>query len=105
MRRIPAMLALTLAFSAHAADPKTIYQGTCVACHGARGEGTIPGVPNLGKSGRLAKPTAVLVESIMKGMQTPGSPMAMPPKGGTPTLTPADAEALVVYMRGFTPAR
>lgn len=105
MRRILAVLALSLTFAAHAADPKAIYQGTCVACHGARGEGAFPGVPNLAKGGRLAKPTAVLVDSIMKGMQTPGSPMAMPAKGGTPTLTAADAEALVIYMRGLAPAR
>lgn len=105
MRPILGLALLIIPLGAHAADPKTLYQGTCIACHGPRGEGAIPGVPNLAKTGRLAKPTAVLVDSIIKGMQTPGSPMAMPPKGGTPTLTPADAEALVLYMRTLAPAK
>lgn len=28
--------------------------------------------------------------------------MAMPPKGGNPNLTAADAKALVIYMRTLT---
>jgi mono/diheme cytochrome c family protein len=99
------LLAALLAPTAHAADPKAIYQGTCIACHGAHAEGAFPGVPNLAKTGRLAKPAATLVDSIMNGMQSPGSPLAMPAKGGTPTLTAADAEALVGYLRTLAPAK
>lgn len=105
MRSIAGVVLVLASLGAHAADPKAAYHGTCIACHGARAEGAIPGVPNLIKTGRLAKPTPVLVESIIKGMQTPGSAMAMPPKGGTPTLTAADAEALVLYMRGLAPTK
>lgn len=105
MRTILLAAALLVAGTAHAADPKALYQGTCIACHGAHAEGAFPGVPNLAKSGRLAKPTDALVKSIMNGVQTPGSPLAMPAKGGTPTLTPADAEALVGYLRTLAPAK
>ena len=97
-RLLPLFLA-TIVGSAAGAEPKEIYQGTCVACHGPAGHGAIPGVPDLVKTGRLAKPTPTLVDSIMKGLQTPGAPLAMPPKGGNPTLTTADAEGLVTYMR------
>lgn len=84
---------------AGAADGKALYATTCIACHGPKGQGAIPGVPDLGKSKRLAQPDAVLVANILNGFQTKGSPMAMPPKGGNPNLTPADAQALVIYMR------
>jgi cytochrome c5 len=39
------------------------------------------------------------VQSILEGKQTAGSPLAMPPKGGNPNLTEADARALVVFLR------
>lgn len=82
-----------------AADGKALYATSCIACHGPKAQGAIPGVPNLAKNKRLAQPDAVLVANILNGFQTKGSPMAMPPKGGNPNLTPADAQALVIYMR------
>lgn len=88
--------------SALAADGKTLYQTSCVACHGTKTEGSIPGVPNLKTTGRLAQSDAVLVKRILNGFQTKGSPMAMPAKGGNPTLTAADAQAIVSYMRSIT---
>lgn len=93
--------AAAAATTAFAAEPKAIYQGTCIACHGPAARGAIPGVPDLVKTGRLDKPTATLVANILSGVQTPGSPLAMPPKGGMPNLTPADAEGLVTYMRAL----
>jgi cytochrome c5 len=83
-------------------DGKALYETTCIACHGAKAEGAIPGVPNLGTSGRLAQSDAVLVGHIINGFQTPGSPMAMPPKGGNANLTDADAKAIVEYLRTVT---
>lgn len=88
--------------NALAADGKALYQTSCVACHGAKAEGSIPGVPNLKTSGRLSQTDAVLVNRILNGFQTKGSPMAMPAKGGNPTLTAADAQALVIYMRSIS---
>jgi mono/diheme cytochrome c family protein len=91
--------ALTLAApgTSAAADGKALYSTTCVACHGANGKGAFPGVPDLGP--RMTMTDADLTNSILNGLQTKGSPMAMPPKGGNPALTPADAAALVVYLR------
>lgn len=103
MRRVAGLLlAPTLLISglAFAAEPEALYRGTCVACHGANGQGALPGVPDLAT--RMDKADAVLVASIFDGMQSPGSPLPMPAKGGNPAITPADAEALVVYLRQLT---
>ncbi len=82
-----------------AVDAKALYETTCVACHGAKAQGAIPGVPGLATNGSLAKSDAELTASILNGFQSKGSPLAMPPKGGNPNLTPEDASALVVYLR------
>jgi len=83
------------------ADPgRDVYEKTCVTCHGANGKGAIPGVPDLtARAGPLAKPESLLVEHALKGFQSPGSPMAMPPKGGNPSLTPDQIKQAVRYMR------
>lgn len=82
-----------------AGDGKRIYEGTCIACHGADGKGAIRGVPDLTqKGGVLSQPDSVLLEHIEQGFQTPSSPMAMPAKGGDPALTEADLKAVLQYM-------
>jgi cytochrome c5 len=79
---------------------KALYDGTCIACHGSDGKGTLPGVPDLSEpGGRLAKPDSVLEKHILEGFQEPGSPMAMPAKGGNPSLTPQEVANLLTYMR------
>lgn len=81
-----------------AADGKRVYEGTCIACHGADGKGAVRGIPDL-TSGTLSKPNDLLLENIEQGFQSPGSAMAMPPKGGNPALTEADLKAVLQYMR------
>lgn len=88
--------------TALAADGKALYETTCIACHGAKAQGVIPGIPDLAKGRRLAKPDAELVANILNGFQSNDSPMAMPPKGGNPNLTAADAKAILAYMRTIT---
>jgi len=79
---------------------KQIFQQTCIACHGADGEGAMPGVPDLtDKKGALAKSDGELLKNMMQGYQSPGSPMAMPPKGGNPALTEQDMNQVLNYMR------
>lgn len=89
-----------------AGDPargKTLFSGTCAACHGVDAKG-IPGVGKNLVTG-FAKDTAdaPLVEFIKKGrdatdpQNTTGIPM--PPKGGNPALTDQDLLHIVAYLR------
>lgn len=79
---------------------KSVFERTCIACHGPNGEGSISGVPNLAAvNGPLSKPDAVLVKHITEGFQSPDSPMAMPAKGGNPALSREDILAVLAYMR------
>jgi mono/diheme cytochrome c family protein len=86
--------------SADAAVGKAVYAQTCIACHGANGQGTIPGVTDFtGKDSPLSKSEAELVKNISEGFQSKGSFMAMPAKGGNPALTEADVRAVLAYLR------
>lgn len=77
-----------------------VYNQTCVACHGVDGKGRMPGVPNFtAPDGPLSKPDDILVRHILEGFRSPGSPMAMPPRGGNPDLNTADIRAVVGYLR------
>lgn len=76
---------------------EAVYNGTCIACHGADGAGSLPGVPDL--KSLLAKPDAILLRSLLEGVQGQGIPIAMPPKGGNPALTEDDLKAVLTYMR------
>lgn len=98
---------LGLATSAMAApDGKSLYGQTCIACHGEDGRGKLPGVPDFTeRGGRLEKPDDVLVNHVIDGFQSPGSPMSMPAKGGNPSLSDAEAAAVVRYIREAFSAR
>lgn len=79
---------------------KTVFMGTCFACHGVDGKGLIPGTPNLrGKKSPLHNEDSVIKERILNGYQSEGSPLAMPPKGGNANLTPEDVDAVIAYMK------
>ena len=104
MRRatLTCFAAVLFGVNAMAAEPtgKAIYEGTCIACHGADGKGTIPGAPDLtDPNGRLAQTDQVLKKHILDGFQSPGSPMAMPPKGGNPALSEEGIDAVLRYMK------
>lgn len=95
-----AVKTVTITPTSSTASGKKIYQRTCIACHGTDGTGALPGVPDLTKkAGRLSQPDATLIKNMTQGFQSPGSPMAMPPKGGNPNLTNADIKAVLGYLR------
>jgi mono/diheme cytochrome c family protein len=87
-----------------AANGKTLFATSCVACHGPAGEG----VAGLGKDMTTSDFIAglsdtELVEFIKKG-RDPGDPLnttgvLMPPKGGNPALTDAQLMDIVAFMR------
>lgn len=77
-----------------------VYKQSCVACHGANGKGAIPGAPDFTSArGPLKRSDAVLLQRIINGYQSPGSPMAMPPRGGNPKLTDGDLRKVLNYIR------
>jgi len=77
-----------------------VYAQTCIACHGGDGKGVVPGAPDFtDKSGRLSKSDTELIHSLMNGMQTLGSPMAMPARGGNSALTDGDLKNVLQYLR------
>jgi len=104
------MLAATLAASflminsANAADSvkkgAEIFNGTCIACHGANGKGAFPGVPDFTQvNGRLSKPDSVLIKHIDNGFESPSSDMAMPELGGNEDLSEQDVKDVIAYLR------
>ncbi len=85
---------------ASALSGQEIYQQTCIACHGADGTGAFAGVPDFtDPKGRLSKSDDVLLQHVRNGFQSPGSPMAMPPRGGNSNLTDADLRNVIQYLR------
>lgn len=97
------LLVTAASASAAGATPNNgerLYSQTCAACHGADGKGMIPGAPDFtDPKGVLSNPDALLVKRIAEGYQSPGSPMAMPPKGGNPSLSRKDIVAILTYLR------
>ena len=105
--------ALTLPAAAAIAAPQTIcgfgggdpgrgnaiYSQACASCHAANGKGKLPGVPDLTKKGGvLTKPHAALQDHIVNGFKTPGSRIAMPPRGGKRDLTDQDMKDVHAYL-------
>ncbi len=89
-----------VAATSKGATGKETYKKTCVACHAGDGKGAFPGTPNFtDSSGALSKSDDVLINHITNGFQSPGSPMAMPPKGGNPNMDEKSIKAVLKYIR------
>ena len=77
-------------------DGKIIYNGMCVACHGAG----VAGAPRVGDKGawaeRIDKGATTLYANAINGVQ--GSSGVMPAKGGNPALSDDEIKAAVDYM-------
>ncbi len=78
---------------------KSIYEQTCIACHGPDGKGAIPGIEQLTEKGALAKSDETLFASIKDGSHSSGAAISMPAKGGNPSLTDGDIEAVLAFIR------
>ncbi len=79
---------------------KQIYESNCLACHGSNGKGSVPGVPDFtDRNGRLSKSDNDLLRNIINGIQSPGSSLPMPPRGGNSQLSDADLAATLKYMK------
>lgn len=84
------------------ASGEQIYQNNCTACHGVNGKGNIPGVPDFSdKNGRLTKSDNELLNNVINGLQSTGSLMAMPPKGGNANLTETEIRSALDYIRAL----
>ncbi len=84
------------------ADPeqgKILYESYCAACHGEDGHGLVPGTPDLDHDSELfAQGWNLVFQRVRDGYQSPGSPMAMPPRGGT-DLSDEELWDILAYMR------
>lgn len=77
-----------------------IYNQTCVACHNLNGKGNVPGAPDFTRpDSALSQSDEVLFKHVKEGFQSPGSPMAMPPKGGNSSLSDAEIRNVVEYLQ------
>ncbi len=59
-----------LAPAAHAADPAAggrIFATHCAQCHGASGQGVLPGAPKFNRGERLLQPDIVLLATVKRG--------------------------------------
>ncbi|MBI3897517.1 MAG: cytochrome c5 family protein [Gammaproteobacteria bacterium] len=87
---------IATANAAGADKGKSVFDGTCNACHGAG----VAGAPKAGDKAawapRIAQGTAKLYEHALKGFQ--GKSGFMPSKGGNAGLADADVKAAVDYM-------
>lgn len=94
----PSAGGISLISTANAGEDKgkTVFGGTCVACHGSG----VAGAPKLGDKkawkDRIAKGKDTLYQHAIKGFQ--GKSGFMPAKGGNTGLPDADVKAAVDYM-------
>jgi len=90
--------------TAHVETGRQLFNSTCIACHGVRGQG----IPNLGANLQLSKfvaesPDDSLVMFLKTG-RMPGDSrsvlnLTMPPKGGNPTFDDKSLHDIVAYLR------
>ena len=78
---------------------ESLYQTYCAACHGVDGRGLVPGTPDLTRRWKRSPPDWEQVfESVRDGFQSPGSPLAMPPRGGS-DLSDSELWDILAYMK------
>lgn len=94
----------TAAATGDATNGLTLFNGTCIACHGEGGVG----VEGLGKPFVNSEFIGGLSDADLVAFVTTGRPTSdpanttgvdMPAKGGNPALTEADLYDIVAYLR------
>ena len=85
---------------AGAAAGKRLFESTCSGCHGMKGEGGEG--PALNNPVLLANATdTYFVETISRGRRGTAMAAFTEPSTVRPTLTPADVESVVAYLRSW----
>ncbi|HEY3341760.1 MAG TPA: disulfide oxidoreductase [Anaerolineae bacterium] len=89
--------------SAAIARGKVLYEETCAACHGVRGEGTSAGKALLSSTLVKTSSDAELVKFVQLG-RTANDPhnttgLAMPANGGQANVSSSDIAAVIAYIR------
>lgn len=83
-------------------DPRLgekLYHHYCAACHGPDGRGAVSGTPDFTRDReRFAKGWDRVFERVVSGFQSPGSPMAMPPRGGA-DLSDEEIWDILAYIK------
>ena len=90
--------------SGDSANGEVIYASTCVTCHASAGEGvTGLGLPLVSSEFVQSMTDAQLVAFIMTGRDAAHpeniTGVAMPPKGGNPSLSDQDLADVVAFLR------
>ncbi|MGN6555292.1 MAG: c-type cytochrome [Verrucomicrobiota bacterium] len=107
MKKIVAIsiaLAALATWTAHAADPKALYDDQCAKCHGADGKGQTKMGQKLGaKDYTDAKVQAELKDEaafkvIKEGLKDKDGKTLMKPSEG---LSDEDIKGLITYLRSF----
>jgi cytochrome c5 len=92
----PAAQPVAAAGGADAAKGKSVFDATCMACHGTG----VAGAPKAGDKAawgpRIAQGTSTLYKHAIGGFT--GKTGVMPPKGGNASLSDTDVKAAVDYM-------
>jgi len=100
LAQIAALVIPIQGYADEVARGESVYMGSCIACHGADGSGSLPGVPDLTQQGGpLSQDDSHLLKRVIEGFQSPGSPMQMPARGGNSGLSDADLKAAIAYMK------
>ncbi len=98
MKKLIAVMLLSSAVGALAAEPPAQYQNSCFACHSTGAAGAPIAHDEAAWKPRLEKGMPALLESVKKGFN------AMPPTGLCASCTDGDYTALIEFMSSPAPA-
>lgn len=84
----------TAAYAADTANGAKLYQQYCIGCHGAAGDGMMPGAPNFSRGESLMQTDNALLNAIKNGKN------AMP--GFQGAISDKDILDIIAYLRTLT---